>query len=263
MTTDPNGWPDAARPGVPLNPERSGPHELWNLPHYGATGPTFWVWDAAVQCWTLGFYMKHPEEAAQAWRYVGPCLLPADVVARKAATAEAIRQAAKVAAMRARFGPPSMWQVPGRPAGWHMDRDCTPEEAAQHDNGCVDAMRAIAALDLPAPDALARALAEAEARIHDRYAPPPPDPLDAVLHEARCNSTADEIYARICAEAKREGMERAAAWHDAQAEYHYGMAAQLIADGRPSTAQRASENAEAHQRHAAALRALAMEAGDE
>jgi hypothetical protein len=60
----------------------------------------------------------------------------------------------------------------------------------------------------------------------------------------------------------RAGMEAVAKWHDEQAGYHYDMAAQLIADGRPSTAQRASENAEAHQEHAAALRAMAEETRD-
>lgn len=71
--------------GRPQNPERTGPHELWNLPEHGGLGPTFWTWDADVQCWTLGFYMKHPEEAARAWRYGGPCHTPAEVAALVAA----------------------------------------------------------------------------------------------------------------------------------------------------------------------------------
>lgn len=60
---------------------------------------------------------------------------------------------ARLAAMKARFGPPSMWPRPGYPVGWHMDRPCTPEEASHHDNGCIDAARAIGALLEGATDA--------------------------------------------------------------------------------------------------------------
>lgn len=101
MTTKQNlgDWPDDARPGFPQDPERTRPHELWNLPHNGGLGPTFWTWDADGQFWTLGFYMKHPEGAAAAWRYVGPCLTPAEVAARVAeAKADGMREAAGIAA---------------------------------------------------------------------------------------------------------------------------------------------------------------------
>lgn len=84
--------------GRPSNPERTGPHELWNLPEHGGLGPTYWTWDADVQCWTLGFYMKHPDDACRVWRYVGPCALPADLAALLAAVREkALREAAEVA----------------------------------------------------------------------------------------------------------------------------------------------------------------------
>lgn len=42
-----------------------------------------------------------------------------------------------------RFGPPSMWEVKGRPKGWHLDRECTPQDASMHDNGVNDALMAI------------------------------------------------------------------------------------------------------------------------
>lgn len=42
-----------------------------------------------------------------------------------------------------RFGPPSNWEIEGRPDGWHMDRPCTPEEASMHDNGINDALTAL------------------------------------------------------------------------------------------------------------------------
>ncbi len=55
------------------------------------------------------------------------------------------------AAMSARFGPPSSWGA-DRPNGWHEDGPCSPREAAMHDNGCVDAFRAIRALTEPRDD---------------------------------------------------------------------------------------------------------------
>lgn len=42
-----------------------------------------------------------------------------------------------------RFGPPSHWEVKGRPKGWHLQRDCAPHEASMHDNGINDALMVI------------------------------------------------------------------------------------------------------------------------
>lgn len=56
--------------------------------------------------------------------------------------------AAVRAALSRRYGSPSSRR--GRnPPGWHLDRDCTPTDAAMHDNGCIDSARAIRALPSP------------------------------------------------------------------------------------------------------------------
>jgi len=60
---------------------------------------------------------------------------------------ENIFKECKRAIVRARFGPPSHWGA-DRPEGWHLDRPCTPEEASMHDNGCNDALMAVATLNL-------------------------------------------------------------------------------------------------------------------
>lgn len=56
--------------------------------------------------------------------------------------------AARTAVLMCRYGPPSMW-AHINPQGWHLDRNCTPLDASMHDNGCIDAARAIMALRLP------------------------------------------------------------------------------------------------------------------
>jgi hypothetical protein len=48
------------------------------------------------------------------------------------------------AIMGKRFGVPSSWSRPGYPQGWHkVDTPCTLTDAANHDNGIIDAYRAI------------------------------------------------------------------------------------------------------------------------
>lgn len=47
------------------------------------------------------------------------------------------------AIMKLQFGPPSSWATPGRPMRWHLERDCTPTDAAMHDNGVREALKAI------------------------------------------------------------------------------------------------------------------------
>ena len=87
-------------------------------------------------------------EAARRWPHLGSCermarrraFVEGAEWAREAAFDDAVR-----AALRARFGPPSGWGS-DRPDGWHLDRACGPAEAAYHDNGCVDAAKAIRAL---------------------------------------------------------------------------------------------------------------------
>lgn len=74
------------------------------------------------------------------------CGLLNDNVERLEAERDAIKaktiEECKVAAFSARFGPPSSWSG-DRPEGWHLDRPCAPEEAALHDNGCIDAAKEI------------------------------------------------------------------------------------------------------------------------
>ena len=92
--SDPNGWPDAARPGYPLNPERPGAHALKD------TGGTVSVMLWRDPWWhpSTGWAIKPAEMVAARWRYLGPCITPAEVAAREAAAyqrgAEAMREAA-------------------------------------------------------------------------------------------------------------------------------------------------------------------------
>lgn len=81
MTTDPHGWPDASKPGVPLHPERNGWH--W-LQFEGAPKPFPWCWLPAtetdpVAAWGNGDGRELTTAgAAKRWRYLGPCLTLAE-----------------------------------------------------------------------------------------------------------------------------------------------------------------------------------------
>jgi hypothetical protein len=73
-----NGWPDPARPGVPLNPERDGYH--WGE-RDGGLEPRFWssgqqLWAGVRNSWIT------PKMLAALFNYAGPCLTPAEVDAR-------------------------------------------------------------------------------------------------------------------------------------------------------------------------------------
>lgn len=83
VTTTPGGWPDAARPGVPMNPERTGPHWLKT-----DEGDLFvGHWDAQDQMWFACDESDH---------YLGPCHTPAEVAALvEAARREAVEACAK------------------------------------------------------------------------------------------------------------------------------------------------------------------------
>jgi hypothetical protein len=88
MTDASNGWPDPSKPGVPLNPERDGWHwvETSLGPGPPKTVPRPWKagagggWDM-TRAWAIRWY-----------RYLGPCLTPAEVAAREAAAAQAMRE---------------------------------------------------------------------------------------------------------------------------------------------------------------------------
>jgi hypothetical protein len=92
MTDALNFWPDPACPGVPLNPERDGWHWLDNNSPQKLAA----YWRAAHHEWMT---VKHennvsPHYAAKyRWRYLGPCLTPAEVAAALAAQAMAMRDA--------------------------------------------------------------------------------------------------------------------------------------------------------------------------
>lgn len=108
-------------------------------------------WFADENCGPVGPMRNDFKDAAAAIRaqaaeierltVIRPEILKAE---RDEARRQAIKEA-KQAIVNVRFGPPSNWKA-RRPVGWHLDRPCAPEEAAMHDNGCIDAFMAISAL---------------------------------------------------------------------------------------------------------------------
>ncbi len=142
MTT----WPDPARPGLPLNPDVDGWHWL-EAAQDGAP-----IGHREVMFWFAGsgFYSVNSVPVTNAsiragWHYLGPCLTPAEVAARAAAAAEAVRAAAAECADKA-----------GRLQ--HGGKAMNPADFAAH---------AIRALPLPS-GACALAAREAAARAEGR-----------------------------------------------------------------------------------------------
>jgi hypothetical protein len=93
---DAAGWPDPARPGVPLHPERDGWH--WLL-RKGDSKPVPWCWtdDQAAEGdfgWDTDDDLDTPDEMARYFDYAGPCVLPSDLAAERAAAWGAGRDAA-------------------------------------------------------------------------------------------------------------------------------------------------------------------------
>ena len=85
MTDTNNGWP--GKPGVPLNPEQSGWH--WIYDKY--LGPECALWIAKSCCWQMAGaedLFKSDELSIQKWRYLGPCLTPDEATALQARVAE-------------------------------------------------------------------------------------------------------------------------------------------------------------------------------
>lgn len=87
-------WPDPARPGVPLNPERDGWH--WLLFRDGSRICCWW--NASACGWASSDTPSYgpdylPEEAEQDHVTCEPCLTPSEVTAREAAAAAAMRAA--------------------------------------------------------------------------------------------------------------------------------------------------------------------------
>jgi hypothetical protein len=86
--TDPNGWPDPQRPGVPMNPERDGAHMLRRK---GTDRLRQFFWSAGTD-WDA----MTPVRAAYDFCYEGACLTPAEIAARVAeARREGMREAAE------------------------------------------------------------------------------------------------------------------------------------------------------------------------
>ena len=85
--SDNNGWP--GKPGVPLNPERDGPHWLGD-PDSDMAFVVDW---SAASGWRSIFTQ---DSIAAHMRYIAPCLTPAEVDARLAdARKDALAEAAR------------------------------------------------------------------------------------------------------------------------------------------------------------------------
>lgn len=72
---NPGGWPDAARPGVPANPERDG----WHWLQFNDDRPIPLAWIAEIDAWASGAAYTPEGVVELGWRYRGPCLTPAEV----------------------------------------------------------------------------------------------------------------------------------------------------------------------------------------
>lgn len=155
MTAD-RPWP--GEPGVPLHPERDGWHWMLVTHGIGHAFPMLWdaggrMWDAGDAGWTLA------EDIATRWRYLGPCLTPADLAAERAAAAEAMREACAKTLMdetsrldalaEQRIKEESAEQSPPDA----RERTANAFICAAKTRDCVSIIRA---LPIPAPDALAR-----------------------------------------------------------------------------------------------------------
>ncbi len=95
MTSDANGWPDVSKPGMPLNPERDGWH--W-LHHPEDLRPIATPWVAEISAWCSGAAYSPQGVVELGFRYLGPCLTPAEVAALgKAWRRDGMEEAAKIA----------------------------------------------------------------------------------------------------------------------------------------------------------------------
>ena len=96
--SDPGGWPDAARPGVPMRPETASAAWFADPRRHlsEGEGPFVLLWAPADRLWHGARECYAPEDVAAFATYLGPCLLPAEVAAREAAARrKGIEEAAK------------------------------------------------------------------------------------------------------------------------------------------------------------------------
>ena len=97
--SDANGWPDASKPGRPLNPERDGWHWLCAAVGIGAPYPMLWSADGKAWDTGDGWVFCTDPALTERQRYLGPCLLPEEVAAREAAAAAEEREACALIAV--------------------------------------------------------------------------------------------------------------------------------------------------------------------
>jgi hypothetical protein len=143
-----NNWPDPARPGVPLNPERDGWHwvqepglnqecALWLAKPFLGTSRGCWETKGTEDDW-------QPREVSN-WHYLSPCLTPAEVdarlsEARRVALGECISICNAVAhANRVEY--PAKWK--DRPEGIPHDWQQAWETCAETAEDIAAAIRAL------------------------------------------------------------------------------------------------------------------------
>jgi hypothetical protein len=97
----PGGWPDAARPGVPMHPERDGWHWLRN--RWGATVPALWLVSDGM--WRFNDASYSAKNAGQNQKYLGPCHTPAEVAALVGAARREEREACASLSVRVEVPP--------------------------------------------------------------------------------------------------------------------------------------------------------------
>ena len=94
--TSAGGWLDAARPGYPLNPERTGPHWLKT-----DKGDLFvGHWDAVAALWEHDSSWWGAGAVATVWQYAAPCHTPAEVAAQVEAARRKEREACAQVVLR-------------------------------------------------------------------------------------------------------------------------------------------------------------------
>ena len=111
-------WPTPSKPGVPMNPERDGPHwlmrkngqfpEIWDW----ASGPDGWCaeyGDQSIGAWLEREGGGQPEDMAKWYCYLGP------VLAHDQATALQARVAQLEAVLRDLYPTPYRLNIPAIP----------------------------------------------------------------------------------------------------------------------------------------------------
>ncbi len=96
--SDNNGWP--GKPGVPMNPERDGWHWVQRVDKGFVPSPRIilWTddWTSRQFSWDAIGYEADERKLGRDFRYLGPCLTPAEVDARIAqARRDALEEAAR------------------------------------------------------------------------------------------------------------------------------------------------------------------------